>query len=216
MTKRELVIDGKIRLRLPPAGLRVFDIAGADLVKLRLAHVVQQRTDGKALHAVAFLKKAVHHRFKHADAVHHQPMLTGTVIFGAGRRGKKIGLFKPFQQLFCTLAPDVGGEQLFKFLLIIQLFHRVILPKTAAPEVLLHCAGYYQTHYSTNRKKCKNDFALSGNFFRRLPVLFSSTKKQEKGSPLLLFFCLFLIEFSLPAVPSDQLLVDFIENTQFF
>ena len=103
MTKRELVIDGKIRLRLPPAGLRVFDIAGADLVKLRLAHVVQQRTDGKALLAVALGEKGVVQRVVDIQAVHAQPALAGSVEPGGCRCREEIRLVvQPVQQLFAA------------------------------------------------------------------------------------------------------------------
>ena len=142
MSIRELVLDGVVGLRLPAAGFGVFDVAGADLIKLRLAHIVQQAADGKALHAVPFLKKALRHRLKDADAVHHQAMLAGTVILGAGRRREKVGLFQPLQKLLRPLPFDVGTKQLLKFLLVIDFFHLVasgILKQKCAGPLLFRC-----------------------------------------------------------------------------
>ena len=69
----------------PLAGGFVFHVAGAGLVVVGLAQIVQQCTDGKGLLAVALGKKGVVQRVIDVQAVHTQPALTRTVEPGGGR-----------------------------------------------------------------------------------------------------------------------------------
>src|SRR5699024_7276718 len=105
----------------PLAGGVVFHVAGADLVEVRLAHVVQQRADGEGLPVVPLGEKVLHHRVVHVDAVHHQPLFAGAVELGGCRRPEKVGAFQPFQQPVGAGAGDGLGEQVHKLLMIV--FH---------------------------------------------------------------------------------------------
>ena len=124
MSVWELVFNRIKRLGFPASGFRVFDISGAHLIKLRLAHIVQQSTDGKAFHAVPFFKILLHHRFKDAQAMHYQTFFTGAVILCAGRRRKKIGALEPVQKLLSSFSFDIRAKQFLKFLLVVCLLHR--------------------------------------------------------------------------------------------
>ena len=104
VTVGELILDGIVGHLLPLTGLFVFDVAGADLVELRLAQVVQQAADGKALDIVRLLvKMLLHHGVEHADRVRDQSALTGAVVARACRCCEKIGPQQPIKQLFGAL-----------------------------------------------------------------------------------------------------------------
>ena len=102
---------------LPLAGGVVLHVAGADLVVVGLAQVVQECANGKGLLAVALGEKGVVQRMVDVEAVHAQPALAGPVEAGGSRCGEEIRLLdQPFQQLLAAGAGDVlvpEGQKLF-------------------------------------------------------------------------------------------------------
>ena len=112
----EPVVNGIERNLFPLTCLVVFDVAAADLIKLRLAEVVKQAADGKALDIVLLLVIVLfHHRVEHADGVHNKPVLAGAVISGAGGRVEKVGVKYPVEQLVGASAGYVGLIDFKKF-----------------------------------------------------------------------------------------------------
>ena len=107
---------------LPLAGGVVFHVAGADLVKVRLAQVMQQPADGVAFRVFAFGEKVLHHGMVDVDAVHHQAVFAGTVKTGGGRRRKEIRGFQPVQQTVGTGAGDIFIVDLHKLSVVV--FHK--------------------------------------------------------------------------------------------
>ena len=104
---------------LPLAGGVVFDIAGADLIEVCLAQVVQQAADGITLGVLALGVEVLHHCVVHVDAVHDQAALARAVEPGGGRRGEKVGGFQPVQQPVRTGAGDVFVVDLHKFSVVV-------------------------------------------------------------------------------------------------
>ena len=104
---------------LPLAGNVVLDVAGADLVKVRLAQVVQQAADGVALGAFTIGEKMLHHRIIDVDAVHDQAALARAVKAGGRGRSEKIRRFQPVQQAVSAGAGDVFVVDLHKFGVIV-------------------------------------------------------------------------------------------------
>ena len=91
----------------PLAGHFVFYIAGAGLIIVGLAQVVQQCADGKGLLTVTLGKKGVVQGVIDVQAVHTQPALAGTVEPGRCRCGEEIRfVLQPIQQLFAAGAGD--------------------------------------------------------------------------------------------------------------
>ena len=101
----------------PLAGDVVLHVAGAGLVVVGLAQVVQQGTDGEGLLAVAFGEEGVVQRMVNVQAVHTQAPFTRAVEAGGRRGGEEIRLLvQPVQQLFAAGAGDVlvpDGKKLF-------------------------------------------------------------------------------------------------------
>ena len=107
MTERECIVHRVKRTLLPLPGLVIFHVARGGLIKLRFAHVVQQRTYRKAFFTVALVKPTLAHRLVDIQAVHHKAAFAGTVELCACRRGVKIGGIQPRQKLLRALARDV-------------------------------------------------------------------------------------------------------------
>ena len=106
----------------PLAGHVIFHVAGAALVVVGLAQVVQQGADGKALLAVALGEERVMEGVIDVEAVHTQPALTGPVEPGGGRSREEIGLVvQPVQQLLAAGAGDMLLEDLQKLLAVAHL-----------------------------------------------------------------------------------------------
>ena len=99
---------------LPLAGGVVFHVAGADLVKISLAQVVQQGTDGVAFGVFALGVKMLHHRVVDVQAVHDQAALAGAVVAGGGRGREKVRGLQPAQQAVRAGARDVFIVDLHK------------------------------------------------------------------------------------------------------
>ena len=84
-------------------------------VCIRLAQVMEQRTDGNGLHRRLVVDHDLPQLPEHVDAVLHQSAGVGQVMLRAGWRGEKIRLpLHPFQKLLCALPVDIPPVKLFE------------------------------------------------------------------------------------------------------
>ena len=157
------VLNGVIGNLFPLSGLLVFHIAGTHLIELRLADIVQQGTQRKALRVVTGgVKVLFHHHLIDVHTVLYQTAGTGAVVAGAGGRSEKVSGLQPFQQTVGALAADIALVIFNEFLLIVH---------AAAP----FRVSFFRFYHSIRRHGCAISFpvsfsgsrSVSGIFFRR-------------------------------------------------
>ena len=129
---RELVLDGKIRPLLP--GAVYLHVAHFLFVKPGLAQVVEQAADGDAflgnLHALGFYQLI--QPVVNMQAVEAQPAVLRQMIPGGSRRGEKVPLFQPTEQL---IGPFAGDSLLKNIAEIFFTAHENLLKNETIPSI---------------------------------------------------------------------------------